>query len=115
MDMLEGIATPQHSWFQPMTIARVKRSSNCSRQPAAPHSKTPNREVAVVSVVKNATNSAKSCSISPAGMCRKISDEPSPNCTPDALEERARIHKNRFAAIGLARDDAEGRRKAPDC
>ena len=40
-------------------------------------------------------------------------DEPAPKLYPEALEERARIHnKNRFAAIGLARDDAQGREKA---
>lgn len=114
MDMLEGIATRRSiRGFKPTPIPRetldkLFQLASCS----ASYKNTQPWEIAVVTGKKRDELSKILVGLA-SSKTPQNHDEPAPKLYPDALEERARIHnKNRFAAIGLARDDALAREKA---
>ena len=114
MDMLEGIATRRSiRGFKPTPIPREtldKLFQLASR--SASYKNTQPWEIAVVCGKKRDELSKILYDLASTNAPARH-DEPAPKLYPDALEDRARIHnKNRFAAIGLARDDAQGREKA---
>ena len=114
MDMLEGIATRRSiRGFKPTPIARETLEQlfkTASR--SASYKNTQPWEVAVVTGKKRDELSKILLDLASRNVPQNH-DEAAPKLYPDALEERSRIHnKNRFAAIGLGRDDAQGREKA---
>ena len=114
MEMLEGIATRRSiRGFKPTPIPREtldKLFHLASR--SASYKNTQPWEVAVVTGKKRDELSKILYDLA-SSKTPQNHDEPAPGLYPDAHEERSRIHnKNRFAAIGLGRDDAQAREQA---
>ena len=114
MDMVEGISTRRSiRGFKPTPIpheALEKLFQLASR--SASYKNTQPWEIAVVTGKKRDELSKILVDLA-SSKAPQNHDEPAPGIYPDAHEERSRIHnKNRFAAIGLGRDDAQGRENA---